>query len=356
MFDSKKAGRVILHILFWLAYLPLNASMACVIQGATIYDNLWPTMIGEATTLFTKASLVYFIFYVVIPKYLDRASPTKLILMVLGGFVGAVLLYRLVDVYIYYGLILRQDGGAVLSEINIPLALFDLFVTTTAATTIKMVRVGYRQLENQQELVQEKLKAELDFLRTQTNPHFLFNTLNNLYGLARKKSEKAPQGIMMLSKILRFMLYDCKAPRIPLINEVKMLQDYIELEKLRYDERLTVQFDQQLDNSGTLVAPLMLLPFVENSFKHGAHSSTDAALIKISLKLQRQQLEFTVENTFDTPATLNPQADEAHGIGLRNQTRQLELLYPGRHTLELGSKDNWYRARLYIDLRDDAIV
>jgi two-component system, LytTR family, sensor kinase len=355
MARTKLLPRVLLHILFWCTYLPLNASLACVIQGATIYDNLGQTLIGESTTLITKMAVVYFIFYYVVPRYLDRVSPAKLFLMIVAAFLVGVIMYRTIDVYLYYGIILRQDGGAIFSEINVPLALFDLFVTTSAALTIKLVRVGYNQLEYEQQLIKEKLSAELDFLRAQTNPHFLFNTLNNLYGLSRKKSDKAPQGIMMLSKILRFMLYDCKAPRIPLINEAKMLQDYIELEKLRYDDRLTVKYEQNLDNSGTLIAPLLLLPFVENSFKHGAHSSTDAAEIRITLNLKKQQLEFLVENTFDEPdASIRP-GDDAHGIGISNQRRQLELLYPNRHTFETGSKNGWYRARLTVDLSEEEL-
>jgi two-component system LytT family sensor kinase len=123
---------------------------------------------------------------------------------------------------------------------------FDLFITVAAATTIKMIRVHYKSLEFEQELLREKLQSELNFLRAQTNPHFLFNTLNNLYVLARKKSDRTADAIMMLSKIMRFVLYDCRSPRIPVADEARIIQDYIELEKLRYNDRLRVQYEENI--------------------------------------------------------------------------------------------------------------
>jgi two-component system, LytTR family, sensor kinase len=344
--------RIFYHILFWMCYLPLNASLSCVIQNANIFEDLQAFLLGEATTLFAKLFLVYYLFYFIIPRYLDRRNPIILLLQIILGFMMAIAIYRLVDVYFYYGLILHVDGGAVFTPVNVALSTFDLFVTASAALTIKMVRVGYSQLEHEQELIREKLSSELDFLRAQTNPHFLFNTLNNLYGLARKKSDKAPQGIMMLSKIMRFMLYDCKAHRIPLSSEAKVIQDYIELEKLRYNDRLRVNYEQDFDNSSAMIAPLLLLPFVENSFKHGAHSSTGDAEINIRLFLKNNQLDFAVENTFEEEQMVTSNDPDASGIGMRNERRQLDLLYPDRHSLDIDDSSGWYRAYLKIDLND----
>jgi len=197
--------------------------------------------------------------------------------------------------------------------------------------------------------MREKLQSELSFLRAQTNPHFLFNTLNNLYVLARKKSDKTPDAIMMLSKIMRFVLYECRAPRIAVSDEAKVIQDYIELEKLRYNKRLTIDYQENMDNPLTPIAPLLLLPFVENSFKHGAGSTTGDVHILINIALKEKQLSYTVQNTVDTDVDSNS-AGTSSGIGLRNVERQLDLLYPDQHELKITREHGFFTADLKIDL------
>jgi LytS/YehU family sensor histidine kinase len=194
--------------------------------------------------------------------------------------------------------------------------------------------------------MREKLQSELSFLRAQTNPHFLFNTLNNLYVLARKKADETPQAIMMLSKIMRFVLYECRAPLISVADEAKVIQDYIELEKLRYNDRLVVDYQEDMDDANTAIAPLLLLPFVENSFKHGASGTTGKVVIRIHLFLREADLHFMVENTID-PDT-EPTASS--GIGLKNVQRQLDLLYPERYDLLTERSDGMYKVDLKVQL------
>lgn len=171
--------------------------------------------------------------------------------------------------------------------------------------------------------MKEKLKTELKFLRNQTNPHFLFNTLNNIYALARKKSDEAPEAIMKLSKLLRFMLYDAAKPLITIGDEIKLLEDYIDLEKMRYKNKLTVDFSKQIDNEQQLIAPLLLLPFVENAFKHGTSESRFASFIHFEVKLCGGILKFWIKNTKE----IDGQECTNTNIGLANVKRQLELLY-----------------------------
>lgn len=344
--------RIAFHALFWTVYVPLNAALVCLIQGLSVYEYFESGVYAELSLVPVKMLFVYYIFYFVIPLFLERSKVLTLILTSLLGFVVTAIIYRLVDVYIYLPIFYPEIQGNVFDPINLALASFDIFITTTAATSIKMIRVHYSSVEYEQELLREKLSSELDFLRAQTNPHFLFNTLNNLYGLARKKSEKTPDAVLMLSKIMRFMLYDCRAPRIQISGEAKVIRDYIELEKLRYNDRLTVHYEEDIDAPSALIAPLLLLPFVENSFKHGAHSSTEAAEIKVNLSLKKNQLDFSVENTFDEDDA--PKRDpNASGIGLRNERRQLELLYPDRHELTISDENGWYKAYLKINLEMD---
>lgn len=345
--------RIGLHALFWAVYIPVNAALGCLIQGLSIYEYFKNGLIGELVLVPVKMMYVYFLFYFVIPMYMERSKWIILALISLLGILFAAVVYRLVDSYILLKIFYPDIETNPFVPVNFILALFDLFITATAATTIKMVRVQYASAEYEKELVREKLSAELDFLRAQTNPHFLFNTLNNLYGLARKKSDRTPDAVLMLSKIMRFMLYDCRVPRIQIGGELKVIKDYIELEKLRYSDRLKITYEEDVDNPGTLIAPLLLLPFIENSFKHGAHSSTDEAAIKIRVYLKDNQLEFSVHNTFEADAINTARDPKASGIGMRNEIRQLELIYPDRHTLSLTDSDGWYKADLTINMSGD---
>jgi two-component system, LytTR family, sensor kinase len=345
--------RVSYHILFWAVYIPLNATFACLLQGLNIYDYFWQAITQELVLSPVKMLLVYFIFYVLLPKFLENSKIFALIVSAFFSYITTGLIYRAVEGYIYLPTFFPQIKPLFYNFESLMFAYFDVFITTSAALSIKMIKLNYQKIEHEKALVREKLSAELDFLRAQTNPHFLFNTLNNLYGLARKKNDRTPDAILMLSKIMRFMLYDCRVPRIQVSGEAKVIKDYIELEKLRYNTRLTVEYSEEMDNPGTLIAPLLLLPFVENSFKHGAHSSTDAAVIRIQLRLKDNQLEFNVENTFDAEGIRAVKDPNASGIGIRNERRQLELIYPNEHTLSMGEDGKWYRTKLQIDLTSD---
>lgn len=344
--------RIALHILFWLVYVPINAVLACILQRATLEQFFVKAVYIELFSLPVKLALIYFVFYYIIPLYLERSKLGKLIGLLLIAFGIATILSRMQVKWVFFPIFLPGQSINLFNPQGLLLTVFDLFITLAAAVTIKMIRVHYKSLEFEQELIREKLESELNFLRAQTNPHFLFNTLNNLYVLARKKSDKTPEAIMMLSKIMRFMLYECRASRIPVANEAKVIRDYIELEKMRYNQRLSVHYDEDLDSQSTAIAPLLLLPFVENSFKHGAGSTTGDVEIFVRIRLHNQHLSFSVENTVDPeePAMHNGSNGHSNGIGLKNVQRQLDLIYPQQHQLSAGREDGMYRAHLEVDL------
>ena len=341
-------SRVAYHFLFWSVYLFLNGLVVGVMSGWTLPQYLPYAMYREAYSLPVKLALTYFIFYYILPLYLERSKLRKLVVLTLVAFVIATFFYRVViNWYFEY---LEHKPFAIFNVKGIVLTVFDLYITITSATIIKMIKLRYKSQEVEEQLIQEKLQSELSFLRAQTNPHFLFNTLNNLYVLARKKSEKTANAIMMLSKIMRFVLYDCRAPRIAVADEAKIIQDYIELEKLRYNDRLTVHYAEELGDLHTSIAPLLLLPFVENSFKHGANSTTGEAEIHIDLTLKGSTLIFKVENTAED---VQESSALSGGIGLKNVQRQLDLLYPQRHALTTEKENGWFRALLKIELWDE---
>lgn len=204
----------------------------------------------------------------------------------------------------------------------------------------------YRKLkETAQRLRIEKQEAELNYLKSQTNPHFLFNTLNNIYSLARDKSDLAPESILRLSKILRFMLYETDGAYIAIEQEVKIIDDYIALEKLRYDESLRVNFNHDVEDMKQAIPPLLLIPLVENAFKHGVSETRNQPFVEIHLAVNKRLLTFVVRNsseTFDSEQV-------KENIGLSNLRRQLELLYTD-HQLSVQQNGSVFIASLKINL------
>ncbi|MBC7950145.1 MAG: histidine kinase [Chitinophagaceae bacterium] len=198
-----------------------------------------------------------------------------------------------------------------------------------------------------QQLRIEKQQAELNYLKSQTNPHFLFNTLNNIYSLARDKSDLAPESILRLSKILRFMLYETSGDYISIEQEVKIINDYIALEKLRYDDSLRVNFMYDVENMNQPVPPLLLIPLVENAFKHGVSETRGRPFVEIRLSATYSQLLFVVKNSMEDAI---PESGVKENIGLSNLRRQLELLYTN-HSLVVSHDGSTFTTTLKINLR-----
>ena len=196
-----------------------------------------------------------------------------------------------------------------------------------------------------QQLRIEKQEAELNYLRSQTNPHFLFNTLNNIYSLSRDKSDLAPESILRLSKILRFMLYETGGAFIAIEQELKIISDYIALEQLRYDESLRVNFNHNIEDMKQALPPLLLIPLVENAFKHGVSETRNHPFIDIHLSVNKRQLAFVVKNSTE-PSTGEPVKEN---IGLTNLRRQLELLYKD-YNLSVQQDTSIFTATLKINL------
>jgi len=200
--------------------------------------------------------------------------------------------------------------------------------------------------QSEQQLRIEKQQAELNYLKSQTNPHFLFNTLNNIYSLSRDKSDLAPESILRLSKILRFMLYEAGGNFIPIEDELKIIGDYIDLEKLRYDESLRVSFSHNVEDMKQAVPPLLMVPLVENAFKHGVAETRNQPFVEIYLSVKNRVLLFTVKNSHEE---LQERDNVKMNIGLSNLKRQLALLYK-EYDLKLEQADFVFTATLKINL------
>ena len=200
--------------------------------------------------------------------------------------------------------------------------------------------------QSAQKLRIEKQQAELNYLKSQTNPHFLFNTLNNIYSLARDKSDLAPESVLRLSKILRFMLYEAGGEYIAIENELKIIGDYIALERLRYDESLRINFNYDIEDMKQALPPLLLIPLVENAFKHGVSETRGNPFIDIHLSVKNRYLVLDVKNSSES---FSEQQGIKENIGLSNLRRQLELLYTDYH-LRVQQNNSVFIATLKINL------
>jgi two-component system LytT family sensor kinase len=349
--------RVWLHMAFWVLYVLQDTLLAYTWVGPSFKNISHSRMLGIAIqaamiNMPYKLLLSYFVLYVSIPK-ISAANPPlkKIVTEVILVFILCVLLYRFTSHYILYA---KVYGGAIpdgptLGIANVIVATMDIGFIAGLAATIKFVRMQLVAKEREKSLVKEKLGAELKFLRNQTNPHFLLNTLNNIYGLARKKSDDTAEVVMKLSELLRFILYESRSDLITLADEIKVIEDYLELETIRYNERLSVSFSKSLDGSCYHITPLLLLPFVENAFKHGVSETRFESFISIDIRVTDGKLYFTIENTKDADQQETENKLPARSVGLINVKRQLELSYKD-YRLDVHKEGTLFIVNLFLNL------
>ncbi|MEO5500851.1 MAG: sensor histidine kinase [Ginsengibacter sp.] len=298
-----------------------------------------------------KLLFTYFILLVSLDRiikggFLSKWTSYSIIALIITLFFYRGLIVYFIDPVIY-GWTLKSNPF--FYALGFPVALMDIGFASGVAIAIKQIEQQLRRFKVEQLLITEKLETELKYLRNQTNPHFLFNTLNNIYALARKKSDDTADAVMRLSKLLRFMLYDASKPLISVEDEIRVLEDYIDLEKMRYGGKLTVSFVKEISNGQDLISPLLLLPFVENAFKHGASESRFLSYIQIDIKLNNGVLNFSVKNTKEN----NNKTNLDKNIGLNNVKRQLELLYKD-YNMQVLNDESLFFISLTINLKSYA--
>ncbi|RFM34832.1 sensor histidine kinase [Chitinophaga silvisoli] len=215
-----------------------------------------------------------------------------------------------------------------------------LFLAVFFFSLILKIRNRWKQAE------QEKLNAELSYLKAQINPHFLFNVLNSIYSLAVVKSDETPTAVIKLSGMMRYVLNDASHHMVPLSREVDYIRDYIELQRIRFGASLPLTYTVNGTPSGQLIAPLILISFVENAFKYGINAAEDAE-IKIDIRIDEQTLQFQV---FNKKVSFNDIPAGSSGLGIENTKKRLELLYSGRHTLDITDAADHFSVSLLLQL------
>jgi len=294
----------------------------------------------------TLASLVYISNYWLVPYFLYKKRYAGFAAL----YLSIIFIFGTLKVYIntlmlepFFKESLFTDFKARFYDNIIP-----LFLLVTTGVAAKIVVDYIRTQRRLTEISKEKAEAELKFLKSQINPHFLFNSINSIYFLIDKNNPVARQTLLQFSQLLRYQLYDCNGDSIPIEKEMNYLRDYVELQQLRRDQKYKVnlQLDESLKNFN--VVPLLFIPFVENAFKHISHYSNRPNTIDIMANRENGTFRLQVDNTKEDNQAVSIQ--EAGGIGLANVKRRLELLYPGKHRLVISDSGDTYSVHLQLDL------
>ncbi len=223
------------------------------------------------------------------------------------------------------------------------------FMVAGGSTVVKIISDWQRHQRDRKDLETQRMQSEIKFLKSQINPHFLFNTLNSLYALTLKKSDKAPEIVIKLSEMMRYMLYECNERRVPLHKEVNYIQNYLDLEKLRQSGQSDIQFRIEGQITDQTIAPLIFIPFLENSFKHGLNHQLGDGYVHVVMKVLDTKLLLRILNSKPNHSPV-PTEKTSGGIGLVNVQRRLNLLYPNQYKLDILDSDKEHIVELSLDL------
>jgi len=331
-----KTYTIAIHLLIWVSFFFIPLLFIESAQGRERF------IIMGWFLLSLMAGYFYLNYLYLIPRFLLRKKILPYILFLAGTLVCIGLIHLL---YVYgIGTFLEHRHRPPLKHIAFT-PLYPALLAFALSTAIRITGEWFKNEKQKKEMEAEKLFSELAFLKSQVNPHFLFNTLNNICSLARKKSEDTEDAIIKLAQIMRYMLQDSKDEKVSLGKEVEYLENYIELQRLRISGQVKIQFTVEGTPEFLQIEPLLLIPFVENAFKHGV-SYLEDSMIVILLRVGPDRLFLKVDNKIFRQEAEPSSRDS--GIGLKNVIRRLELLYPQRHSLTIQNDGEDYRVELSI--------
>jgi two-component system, LytTR family, sensor histidine kinase AlgZ len=337
---------VLLHLSFWCVYLSFFIYQVLSHQRGADIDWLTVFIVVGVQLIFALI-IGYLNYFVFLPAFLKDKKLGRYLLQFFLAF-GILITLRLqLGRFLFDGF---TGGNEYLytTRYTIQVVTTNLFIVIF----LGMIRfaVDWFEFEARQKNVEnERLTAELNFLKAQINPHFLFNTLNNLYYLAYTQSSNTTEVIAKLSQMMRYMIYDSNYPLVPLSKEIEYMENYVSLERLRLNDQIPIKFMIEGGNpQNFLIAPLIFITFLENAFKHGVSNNHPQSWVNISIRIMGKECVYRVENS-KIPFS-KPEAEQKSGIGLQNVKRRLELSYPGKHTLTVEDLKDRYSVQLNIQL------
>jgi len=333
------------HLIFWSTYFILN-----FLRFASINNDYWYSFKSNLIEFPLNIVITYFTIYYLIPKYILKKKYIQFFLflilsLVMFYFARTGLNYFMVSKEIWPEAQGYQEPFTVIHVVELMIGTIYVIALVSA---IKLTYEWINEKKRNEDLQRIQLETELNFLKSQIQPHFFFNTLNNLYALVIKKSPNAADVVMKLSEIMQYVLYEAKEPKISLSKSINYLYSYLELEKLRYGNRVNSEISIEGNIDDVEIPPLLFLPFLENCFKHGTKHDEDIK-VNIDFAVQDNFLYFTVENNYVKYKVENSK----HGIGIENVKRRLQLLYGTKYSLKTRSTENIYTVNLILPLNED---
>ncbi|NQT63064.1 MAG: histidine kinase [Candidatus Marinimicrobia bacterium] len=317
---------VSLHIVGWLLVLLFYSSVYGRFMGAFA-----PALLHTLITLPFYILPTYYLAYFIVPRFLLTHQYLRATIHTIYLILFTVFGYIMTSIVV---ILIPTPDFFYMSGPN-PMSV-DLFIHLIGIFAVVFLVAAIRLFQLRQEVEHERLKAETDLLKGQLHPHFLFNTLNNLYAQTLKKSDAAPEMILKLSSLLDYTLYQTRHPYVPLEKEIEGIEAYIELEKMRFGERLDLSFEINGSVDDKIIAPLIFMPLVENAFKHGIARHDNQGWIKISLKVMRDGCKFVVSNS--VLETRKEVEYDSQGIGLKNLRRRLQLQYVDQYEMDIQTE------------------
>ena len=340
--------KISLHLIFWFVVLFFFSSFFSV--GSKNENFIfWFSSILSTIAIVSSYVFVYYL----IPDFLIVKKHKQFILYTFyaGVFIVCAVLMTVVFGFVFFYNLEYQKMPALTKNAGVILVCVLLIIALASA--FKILKDTYKSLDEKKTIENKFLQTqlqlkeqELRFLKMQIHPHFLFNTLNTLYGLSLKKSEKTPEMILKLSNLLDYILYQVDKPLVLLKDEISHIEDYISLEKSRFQDSLKIMFHKNIIDDKLVIAPMLLLPFVENAFKHGAQID-GVVNVLISLKMDENELNFTIKNSAIS------KENSKKGIGLDNIKKRLEMFYPAQHFLEVLQEEKVFRVNFKIPIRNE---
>lgn len=328
------------HTLFWL----FTIIFTCFIDYSISHGDIWSILLKQLINIFFYAVLVYFNIYFLVPNYFqDKRYPTYFILLIFS----VIIITPIHSFTLYLKFYNEPIDRANLLKLKDYYYLFNFFIIGSS-TVFVIIKDWIIQKREKKELEKRNIQTELNFLKTQINPHFLFNTLNSLYALTIKKSDNAPEIVIKLSEMMRYMLYECNEKQVPLSKELNYLQNYISLEKLRQSKNVDIQFIVEGNVENQTIAPLVFISFLENAFKHGLNNILEAGFVHVYFKIDKDIIHCTLENS-KPGKVVNTNIKKDGGIGLENVRKRLEMIYPNNHSLKIKETDETFKVD--IDIR-----
>ena len=343
----------ILHLLFWALFFTLNYYR--MVQAGIFNNPRFPDPFPQlvltvfmVTVLFQSYTMLLWVF----PLY---QKPRKyifwgcLFLVLLIGFMAYVLLIKLTASNI--PVMSSRPEFDILPQMKKRAMMYFFFSTAFIAFYYFLdIYDHQKKIRRLEEYKTQKIALEGSFLKSQINPHFLFNTMNNIYALSLKKSPQTPVIIERLESLLHYMLYECKSDLVPLENEFTFTNSYIALEKLRHkEEQCKISIDIKGDASAHQIAPLLLINFLENAFKHGTKTSFGKSWINMKIEISKREFHFNLQNSKPTKPVHQAFSEYRGGIGLKNVKRRLEILYPRRHQLFINNQPDRFEIDLILN-------